>query len=612
MGSNATTTFERIALTNPHADLARYEDLARRSVDAGVTHVTVSALAEKSRWELDDPADPYLHWAIIHASLYKVVPPELLTDWVPAKYARQFLDLIRRRCDILEKLKLKAAFLSYEPTWWPESAFAKAPQLRGPRVDHPRRSKHPRFSPDISNARVLDIYRQMMRRFIEQVPSIKLLIFSTNDSGSGIPWSEHLYNHPNGPSYTPWLPFGQRLKTFLDTCEQGAADAGSRDTECYIRALMEPAELDSARTYLTRDDGTTRIAFFSLSPFKEDSLQGLTSTYLYPLADLGQPMALLRRLNDAADRGRHGVIVNPMAEAFITEWEGDGPDLEVLRAFLDERPRDVLAMTQTLSRVMAEKYGPEWGPRVLQMYWHLDRAMSALEPINSGGMLFEIWLLANRWLTRPLVPLPELLTDEEKSHYRPHVFQALGEEQADNPLEAQAVQIISGVQTGKHLVPQILRMVESEVHRAIAALGGGELPPDLRRLRERLRGLVCLVRCCDNVVQFSTLAEHVCARASRSADGQIIPPAEDNWGNHGDREERSALYNLMRAEIDNTQELIDLLESSKDPVFVLAKKPEDEDIFLLSPELTDQLRKKIRIMLDHWLDVNLLLRRPNL
>jgi len=68
----------------------------------------------------------------------------------------------------------------------------------------------------------------------------------------------------------------------------------------------------------------------------------------------------------------------------------------------------------------------------------------------------------------------------------------------------------------------------------------------------------------------------------------------------------------MRAEIDNTQDLIDLLETSTDQVLVLAEKAEDEDTFMLGPALKDQLRRKIRIMLDHWLDLNLLLRRPNL
>src|SRR5688500_3594642 len=114
----------------------------------------------------------------------------------------------------------------------------------------------------------------------------------------------------------------------------------------------------------------------------------------------------------------------------------------------------------------------------------------------------------------------------------------MSEAQADNPLEAQGAQSISGIQTGLALMPQIFRMVELEVHRAIAALAvsaGEALLPEHAKLHTRLRALVCVVRCCDNVVQFSSLAEHERSKAPRDASGQIIPPHEDNWGNHADR-----------------------------------------------------------------------------
>jgi hypothetical protein len=232
--------FERIILTNPHADLSRFEALARRAKEAGVTHVTVSSLAEKSRWEIDDQTDPYLHWSIIHASLFKVMPPEVLRHWVPSKWAADFLGLVQRRLEVLSKLGLKGAFLAYEPMWWPESAFEKMPGLRGPRVDHPLRSKHARFSPDISHPKVLDIYRHTVEKFLTAAPGIDLMIFSTNDSGTGISWSEHLYNHPNGPTYAPWKPFGLRLKEFVETCEEGAKRAGKSGAEIYVRTLMNP------------------------------------------------------------------------------------------------------------------------------------------------------------------------------------------------------------------------------------------------------------------------------------------------------------------------------------------------------------------------------------
>jgi hypothetical protein len=260
---------------------------------------------------------------------------------------------------------------------------------------------------------------------------------------------------------------------------------------------------------------------------------------------------------------------------------------------------------------MNKRFGSEWGPKMLQMYWHLDRTMSALEPSDGGGMLFEIWLLGERWLTRPLVPLPELLTDAEKQHYRRHQFQALTEAEADNPLEAQGVQAISGVASGRHFAHGVFEVVESEVHGAIAALQG-DLPPELVKFRKRLEVLVCFVRTCDNFIRFTTLAEHVRQRITRDERGNIIPPKEDNWGNQGDQENRSTLYNYMRAELDNTQNLIDLIENAEEPLLVMGERPDLEDIFVLSPKLVDQLRRKRQIMLDHWLDMNLILRRPNL
>jgi hypothetical protein len=142
--------------------------------------------------------------------------------------------------------------------------------------------------------------------------------------------------------------------------------------------------------------------------------------------------------------------------------------------------------------------------------------------------------------------------------------------------------------------------------------GGGALPKELEKFRVRLMGLVYLVRCCKNFMAFSVRAEDVRARAKRDGAGKIVPPVENNWGGHGDREERTALYALMRAELDNTQNLIDLIEGREEDVFVVGEREEDEDIFMLSPALVGQLRRKMEIMLEHWLDVDLVLRRPNL
>ena len=79
----------------------------------------------------------------------------------------------------------------------------------------------------------------------------------------------------------------------------------------------------------------------------------------------------------------------------------------------------------------------------------------------------------------------------------------------------------------------------------------------------------------------------------------------------GDRE-RVRAYETVRDELDNALELIGLLESGASEVLVSADSPEDEDTFLLGPDLADQLRKKRQIMLAHWSDFDRVFLPPHL
>ena len=60
---------------------------------------------------------------------------------------------------------------------------------------------------------------------------------------------------------------------------------------------------------------------------------------------------------------------------------------------------------------------------------------------------------------------------------------------------------------------------------------------------------------------------------------------------------------IMRDELDNTQELIDLLEDGGMKFISHADDSKYEDIFLLGPDLIEQLKLKRKIMLDHWTDI---------
>jgi hypothetical protein len=60
---------------------------------------------------------------------------------------------------------------------------------------------------------------------------------------------------------------------------------------------------------------------------------------------------------------------------------------------------------------------------------------------------------------------------------------------------------------------------------------------------------------------------------------------------------------VMRDELDNTQELIDLLEDGGMEFISHADDPKYEDTFLLGPDLIEQLKMKRKIMLYHWTDI---------
>ena len=59
----------------------------------------------------------------------------------------------------------------------------------------------------------------------------------------------------------------------------------------------------------------------------------------------------------------------------------------------------------------------------------------------------------------------------------------------------------------------------------------------------------------------------------------------------------------MRDELDNTQQLITLLQDGGMDLICHATDPRYEDTFLLGPDLIEQLKLKRKIMLNHWTDI---------
>jgi hypothetical protein len=67
---------------------------------------------------------------------------------------------------------------------------------------------------------------------------------------------------------------------------------------------------------------------------------------------------------------------------------------------------------------------------------------------------------------------------------------------------------------------------------------------------------------------------------------------------------------IMRDELDNTQEMINLLENGGMDLICTARPPFREDTFVLGPDLLNQLRNKRKTMLAHWTDIEGYLSTP--
>jgi len=180
-------------------DLAEFERKAVLSKELGATHIVITEGLPLATWEFDKD-DPYPEWYMHHASLLKIFPPKDVLPFVDKDYADKVSAILEKRCEILRKLGLKAVWNANEPAVMPEAFFTAHPELRGPRIDQPNRSRKARFAPSVDEPETLRIYRESMQLLLKRCPEVELFNWVTTDAGSGFDWTPSLYPGINGNS----------------------------------------------------------------------------------------------------------------------------------------------------------------------------------------------------------------------------------------------------------------------------------------------------------------------------------------------------------------------------------------------------------------------------
>jgi HAMP domain-containing protein len=172
----------------------------------------------------------------------------------------------------------------------------------------------------------------------------------------------------------------------------------------------------------------------------------------------------------------------------------------------------------------------------------------------------------------------------------------------------QAYELTRGF-SGQYLANQLLGTAKANIERATRRiekiaqnLTEGESKTNMNLLALRLKTLNCVIGNAINTITYAYYLE--------ITDKTKKPGENTEWHVPTDWRLKD-LQVITRAEIDNTYELIRILESTDKPLLSQTKIKTQEDVFLFGPDLINQLKKKAEIMLNHQMDYNRLYIRSN-
>ncbi|MBO9609698.1 MAG: hypothetical protein J7639_27325 [Paenibacillaceae bacterium] len=578
--------------------LEQFEQDARNIARAGGTHIMINQLA-KSRWVWErDRNDPYPNWGMIFLSLFKIVVPEPLKPYLPEAYAAENYKVLKERMDIARKYGLKGALSLCEPFYLPEEAYRDHPGWRGPRCEHPRRARNYYYSPCIDNAEVLKMYSYAMEKLVHEM-DIEYLFIHTNDSGGGICWSNGLYPGANGPAACKHRSMADRIIGFTNALTEGA------------RASGKQVEIDLSSSIMKKkaDPGLNAIAH-SLPDnvsVNRQTRSGIPLTHILDV-DYEYKLAPLKNVPDVftfAEKLEKAHQQQSRSISYLLVSTDNGEYFRVIEAFNKQPTRGVHDRIAMLGKVAADIVGAEHAGELMEAWSDFQKAQIHYEDTRIEGLS---WTSVNqRWINRPFVLFPHELTEEEKSYYRPYQFQANDEAQANDLLNMQCTSFIRGsyaVGLASHALEKAMERIgrAADAYLRIGERASEELSEKLRLMADRLLLLRCFFQNAVHAMRFQDIID--------STDYDTAPEISPRWPIDADPKllEYEA---LTRAEIDNTLRIIELIEGRVEQMLITAPSEELEDIFLLSPRLVDQLRKKIDLMLDHQLDGKRLFVTPN-
>jgi hypothetical protein len=591
---NAPLVGSIFVVHSSYRDMDTFRDFSEqiaRLKPFGRIDMYINLTAEKAGFEMPEGGSPWHEYAAYDRSLSKFFPDEKMAPFIPEELVKKNRQLLFSKVGIIRDLGLNAGFRANEPHFLPAAFFKSYPHLRGPRVDHPRRSLQKEFSPCLHQKETRDMYQQMVNTLFENVPEIRTVHFNMNDAGSGFCWAEWLYSGPNGPVECKGLNMSERVLNLVNIFKNGAAQTG-HDIDIYMWGMFTNSEIDDIVSHLPDDCYIRGVEKGNHPPVKNI---GSMAGSAYPVRGIINPLGILRTLNRNSEYTpqRYSLGFGGAYDRGSERLETVEKVVDIVEDYLaDPAEEGSIPVLQKLQNLCIEWAGEESADRLFEAFVALDEAFR-YKRATIGGLSTLYWGVSTRHITRPLVIVPERLSPGEEAYFLPHVFNVSVDEARNDYMD-----IHGG---GHNAIPMgsaanFLSDLKS-VYTSMENITNAPEQEFLDNMALALRIYGSVVRSCGNFND---------AQIIRNRNREVLagpahrPNKIPTWTGDQDLLDFNG---IMRDELDNTNELIELLENGGMDLINHAEDKQHEDTFLLGFDLVEQLNQKRKIMLDHWLDI---------
>lgn len=594
-GSNKfqTEKTERVyVIQAPTTDLEVFREIAKTATKLkpyGKVEINISELADKGFYEIPPGRNFWYEYASYNPTPYKFFPDPKIAPFIPEEFVKKNRGLLLAKAEILREYGLGAAFWSYEPNFLPEEFFETYPEMLGARVDHPRRGNHAAFAPCIDVQETQEMFAAMVAELLKNVPQLHTFFFKTNDAGSGMCWADWLYTGPNGPAHCKHTTTGERMEILMNTFKKGAEKAGQDISIFLTGSMFTDEEKRDIYNHLPEN------CYFQ--SHNSDEVKAINSKIVgnYPVRGMIDPMEIIRNINVAEKDSASTVFLN-----FRASYDRACEHPDAIDKFIDilvynlknQNSAGSATEQQQMYHACIQLAGENNAHQLADVFLALEKA-GKYKSENFGNASGIYWGVTARHITRPLVAAPNMLKPEEETYFLTFVFNPSEEEARMDYTDIHGVHqtITSGV------VPKYVSMLDSVIVTLDNICENSPEKVFLQNMTKVLRIQKSIFRSIGNFAEAQAIRD-------RNAGKLALPPHRPDkvptWDGDPDLQ---AFNRIMRDELDNTLELIRVLENGGMEFISHANNSKYEDTFLLGPDLIDQLKMKRKVMLNHWTDI---------